>query len=412
MAVEGLTRPAWAEIDLDALRFNAASIKARLGSAALCAVVKADAYGHGAISAAEAFLGGGADGLAVAIVDEGVELRQAEITAPILLLSEPPADVMSAAIAAVLTPTLTTLGGVEAAEEAAKRIGGKIPVHVKVDTGMHRMGVDPEELVGLLKAIAAVPQLSIEGLWTHLAVADEDAEESRAFTALQLERFDDAVRLAHAAGIDPPVLHVANSAGTIAVPGALHSMVRCGLALYGELPTESVAHAAGSLGLRAAMTIKAEVTATRHLDAGARPSYGRRRALPYAGTVVTVPIGYADGFPRALFTEGQEVLIRGKRYPLAGSVTMDQIVVDVGDDEIALGDEVVLLGSQGTERISVGEWATRLGVIPYEVLCGIGPRLPRKTVGVAHKVAAKPVKRRRWGWSSPNGEAGPDGDGA
>jgi alanine racemase len=412
VAVEGLTRPAWAEIDLDALRFNAASIKARLGTAALCAVVKADAYGHGAISAAEAFLGGGADGLAVAIVDEGVELRQAEITAPILLLSEPPVDVMSAAIAAVLTPTLTTLEGVEAAEEAAKRIGGKIPVHVKVDTGMHRMGVDPDELVGLLKAIQAVPQLSIEGLWTHLAVADESSEESRAFTTLQLERFEEAVRVAHAMGIDPPVLHVANSAGTIAVPGAMRSMVRCGLALYGELPTESVAQAAGPLGLKPAMTIKAEVTATRRLEAGARPSYGRLRALPHDGTVVTVPIGYADGFPRALFTGGQEVLIRGKRYPLAGSVTMDQIVVDVGHDEVGLGDEVVLLGSQGDERITVGEWATRLGVIPYEVLCGIGPRLPRKTVGVAHKVAAKPVKRRRWGWSSPTGGAGPDGDGS
>ena len=412
MAVEGLNRPAWAEIDLDALRFNAASIKARLGSTALCAVVKADAYGHGAVAAAEALLGGGADGLAVAIVDEGVELRQAEITAPILLLSEPPADVMTASIAAVLTPTLTTLEGVAAAEEAAKRIGGKIPVHVKVDTGMHRMGVEPSELVGLLKAIAEVPQLSIEGLWTHLAVADEDTEESRAYTALQLERFDEAVRSAHQIGIEPPVLHVANSAGTFAVPGALRSMVRCGLALYGELPSEAVANAASPLALKPAMTIKAAVTAVRWLEEGARPSYGRRRPLPHAGSVVTVPIGYADGFPRALFPGGQEVLIRGRRYPLAGSVTMDQIVVDVGQDEVAVGDEVVLLGAQGEERITVSEWAERLDVIPYEVLCGIGPRLPRKTVGTAHNTQVKPAKRRRWGWSTPGREAGLDGDGA
>jgi alanine racemase len=411
MAIEGLTRPAWAEIDLDALRFNAAQIKARLGTAALCAVVKADGYGHGAVTAALALIEGGADGLAVAIVDEGIELRGAEITAPILLLSEPAAEVMGAAIAAVLTPTLTTLGGVAAAGEAAKRIGGKIPVHVKVDTGMHRMGVDIDHLVELLEAIGEFDQLVVEGLWTHLAVADEDDPESLAFTALQLERFDEAVRRAQAAGVSPPVLHVANSAGTIAVPAARYTMVRCGLALYGELPTPAVAEAAGSLELQAAMTIKAAVTAVRALPEGSRPSYGRRRAMPASGTVATVPIGYADGFPRALFAAGQEVLIGGRRYPLAGNVTMDQIVVDVGSDEVAVGDEVVLLGAQGDERITVSEWAEHLGVIPYEVLCGIGPRLPRRPVGRAH-TAVRPTKRRRWGRQGADGGAEGDGDGA
>jgi alanine racemase len=404
VAVEGLTRPAWAEIDLDALRSNAARVKARLGGAALCAVVKADAYGHGAVPAALALIEGGADGLAVAIVDEGVELRQAEITAPILLLSEPPQESMGAAIAAVLTPTLTTVGGVDAAGEAAKRIGGIIPVHVKVDTGMHRMGTDLDQLVEVLEAIGRYEQLVVEGLWTHLSVADEDSAESRAFTELQLQRFDEAVELAARMGIRPPVLHVANSAGAIRLPEARRSMVRCGLVLYGELPTAVVADAAGSLELSPVLTIKAAVTAVRTLAAGERPSYGRRRPLPADGRVATVPIGYADGYPRALFPGGQEVLIRGKRYPLAGTVTMDQIVVDVGGDEVEPGDEVVLLGAQGDERITVVEWAERLGTIPYEVLCGIGPRVPRRSIGRVH-TAERPSKRRWWS----RGEASPDG---
>ena len=397
MAVEGLTRPAWAEIDLDALRANAAAVKARLGdTAALCAVVKADGYGHGAVPVAVALLEGGADGLAVAIVDEGLELRQAEITAPILLLSEPPVEIMSAAFAAVLTPTLTTLAGVDAAIDAAKRIGGRIPVHVKVDTGMHRMGADLDQLAEILDRIGGCEQLVIEGLWTHLAVADEDTEESVAYTELQLARFDAAVALCAEKGIHPPVLHVANSAGTLSVPGAQRSMVRCGIVLYGELPTEAVTRAAGQLAVRPALTIKAHVTAVRELPAGERPSYGRRRALPQAGRVATVPIGYADGFPRALFDAGQEVLIRGHRFPLAGQVTMDQIVVDVGDADVEVGDEVVLLGAQGDQRITVSEWANHLGTIPYEVMCGIGPRVPRRTVGAPTAVAPR-ARRKRFG---------------
>ena len=405
MAVEGHTRPAWAEIDLDAIRHNVAVVRSRLDGAALCAVVKADAYGHGAVPVAAAMLEAGADGLAVAIVDEGVELRQAEITAPILLLSEPPAEIMGAAIAAVLTPTLTTLEGVAAAGEAARRFGGQIPVHVKVDTGMHRMGVEIEGLATLLEAISEYKQLVVEGLWTHLAVADEDGEESVEFTRRQLERFDEAVALAAGMGLRPPVLHVANSAGTLAVAGAQRQMVRCGIVLYGELPTTAVEQAAAGIRLRPAMTIKAAVTAVRRLEAGERPSYGRRRALPVAGTVATVPIGYADGYPRALFDAGQEVLIRGRRFPLAGSVTMDQIVVDVDGAEVEVGDEVVLLGSQGDERITVGEWADRLGTIPYEVLCGIGPRLPRRTIVDAPLPAR--VKRQRW-WSKDHGGDGDD----
>jgi len=397
MAIEGLSRPAWAEIDLDALRSNAGHLVARIAPAALCAVVKADAYGHGAVSSAEALLEGGAHGLAVAIVDEGVQLRQGEITAPILLLSEPPADAMTAALAAGLTPTITTLEGVARAAEAAKQIGGRHQVHVKVDTGMHRMGVDPAGLSGLLTALLAEEQLVIEGLWTHLAVADGATPDDRDYTRLQMQRFEEAREIARSMGVDPAVVHAANSAGGLAFPDARLTMVRSGIALYGEIPSDAVAASAegeAPLDLRPAMTIKAAVAAVRELPEGERPSYGRRRAMPEAGRVVTVPIGYADGFPRALFDAGQEVLIGGRRFPLAGAVTMDQIVIDVGDAPVAVGDEVVLLGAQAAERISASEWADHLGTISYEVLCGIGPRLPRRFVGAPP--VERPARRRRW----------------
>ncbi len=401
MAVEGLSRPAWAEIDRDALRANAAAVAARIAPSALCAVVKADGYGHGAVTAALAFLDGGAQGLAVAIVDEGLELRNANITAPILLLSEPPADIMPAAVAARLTLTLTTLDGVDAAIDAAKIMGGSVPVHVKVDTGMHRMGTHSSGLAELLARIATCEQLVVEGIWTHLASADEDDPESLAFTAVQVERFEAAVAEVEALGLDIPVKHVANSAGTLASPSARYSMVRCGLALYGELPSEAVrirAESEAPLDLQPSLTIKAAVSAIRRVEAGGRPSYGRRRALPADATVATVPIGYADGFPRALFAAGQEVLIGGRRHPLAGMVTMDQIVVDVGDDEVAVGDEVVLLGRQGDEEISAAEWAEHLGTIVYEVLCGIGPRVPRREVGSASPLPKAPKRKLgRWG---------------
>ncbi len=380
MAVEGIRRPAWAEIDLGALRHNARVLKAAIGDAALCAVVKADGYGHGALSAARAFLEGGADWLAVAIVDEGLELRAAGIDAPILLLSEPPADSMDAALEAALTPTLSTVSGVQAAALAATRHHDVLGVHIKVDTGMHRMGVELDELDELLDALEAAPVLELEGLWTHLAVADEDAIEAEEFTALQIERFEAALAQVRSRGLEPALCHVANSAGTLRLPSARRQMVRCGIALYGELPTSAVRSAGEALDLQPAMTIKAQVTAVRSLEAGARPSYGRRRALPEAATVATVPIGYADGFPRALFAQGAEVLIRGQRFPLAGQVTMDQIVVDADSVPVEVGDEVVLLGAQGDERISATEWADRLGTISYEVLCGIGPRVPRRAV--------------------------------
>ncbi|MGO9458478.1 MAG: alanine racemase [Acidimicrobiales bacterium] len=381
---EGRSRPARAEIDLGAVAHNASVLRRICGPAALCAVVKADGYGHGAVPAARAALEGGAGWLAVAIVDEGIELREAGVTAPVLLLSEPPAGAADDVVAHGLTPTVAgpeLLGPLAA---AARRRGTRLGVHVKVDTGMHRVGVAPEGAVSLWAAVAGEPALSAEGLWTHLAVADGGSEGDREYTALQLRRFAEVAAAVTAAGPRPTVLHAANSAGAISFPSARHDLVRCGIALYGVAPSPAVADdlvAAGAPPLRPALSLRSSVVAVRRLGAGERPSYGRLRPLPVDSVVATVPLGYADGVPRALFKAGYSVLIGGRRRPLAGMVTMDQLVVDCGPDaEVGPGDEVTLLGRQGDEEITATEWADLLGTIAYEVLCGIGARVPRVPV--------------------------------
>jgi alanine racemase len=374
-------RPAWAEIDLDAVRHNTAVLRQLVAPAGLCAVVKADAYGHGATAVARAVLDSGAAALAVAQVDEGLELVEAGITGrPILLLSEPPDEAWEAVVAARLVATVATRHGLTRVSAAAQRLRTTAQVQLKVDTGMHRVGVAPEELAALAAEVAADPALELGGIWTHLAVADGGSEPDRQFTEAQLARFD-----AVTAGLRVPMRHAANSAGAIVYPQARYDMVRCGLALYGVLPGQAVVSAfmaQTAEPLRPVLSLHSRVSALRRLPAGARPSYGRLRPLAAESVVATVPIGYADGLPRALLGAGYEVLIGGRRYPLAGAVTMDQIVVDCGSDAtVAVGDPVVLLGRQGDAEITVDEWAARLGTINYEVLCGIGPRVPRVPAG-------------------------------
>jgi alanine racemase len=379
---QGRSRPAWAEIDLAAVAHNAAVLSRLAAPAELCAVVKAHGYGHGGPAVARAALAGGATRLAVALVDEGVELRQHGVTAPVLLLSECGLDAVETTIAYGITPTVYSEESVAAFASAARAAGQRLAVHVKVDTGMHRVGVAPERLEGVVAAVVGEPVLELEGLWTHLPVADGDHQVDRDFTSAQLDLFGRLVAVLEAQGITVPLLHAANTAGTIAFPQARLGMVRCGLGLYGYLPGSSVqatfAEQASGETLIPVMALKAQVVAVRTLDAGERPSYGRLRPLPERSVVATVPIGYADGVPRALFGAGYDVLIGGVRRPLAGMVTMDQIVVDCGaDHSVRPGDEVVLLGRQGDETITADDWAALLGTISYEVVCGVGPRMPR-----------------------------------
>ncbi|HEX2062786.1 MAG TPA: alanine racemase [Acidimicrobiales bacterium] len=370
---EAPSRRAWAEVDLDAVRHNTSVLAELASPAALCVVVKADAYGHGMVQVARAALEAGATWLAVAVVEEGAALRQVGIAAPVLLLSEPPPEAMAAAVAARLTPTVYTRRGVEAAAAAAGRGRAPVSVHLKVDTGMHRAGADLDDAVEVARAVDRARGLRLEGLWTHLAVADDPGQD--AYTAGQLERFEEARDRLAAAGLQPPLLHAANSAGAIAHPASRYDMVRCGIAVYGHPPSPALA---GRADLRAALSLKAEVALVRQLPAGERISYGRRYEVGRPSTVATVPLGYADGVPRRLSSVGGSVLVGGRRRPLAGTVTMDQIMVDCGDDRsVAIGDEVVLIGRQGDAEVPAEEWAERLDTISYEILCGIGPRVAR-----------------------------------
>jgi alanine racemase len=368
--VSSACRPAWAEIDLAAVTANASLLAARASPARLCAVVKAGGYGHGAVQVAAAALAGGATMLAVALVEEGCELRAAGVDAPVLLLSEPPPPAMAEVVAAGLTPTVYTRPGLQALEAAAAgRPGGPFPVHVKVDTGMHRVGAAPGEAVALARQVAASPVLSLQGFWTHLAVSDETGHP---FTATQLDRFDAALA---GLGVAPGVRHAANSGGALWHPRSRYDMVRCGIALYGLTPGPE---GPAEPDLRPALSLKARVSFVKEVAAGERLSYGLRYAAPEDTVVATVPLGYADGVPRPLSEAGGQVLVGGRRRPLAGTVTMDQVLVDCGPGAtVRPGDEVVLLGSQGSERIGAWEWAQATRTIAYETVCRISGRVPR-----------------------------------
>ncbi|HUI05306.1 MAG TPA: alanine racemase [Acidimicrobiales bacterium] len=383
----GRWRPPRAEIDLGALRHNAALLARICAPAALCAVVKADGYGHGAPAVARAALEGGARWLAVATVAEGAALRDAAVDAPVLVLSEPSPDTMDEVVGRGLVPALYTRGGAEAAAAAAARAGAVTEVHVKVDTGMHRGGASAAELLDVVQAVAEAPALRFGALWTHFPVADGPAAEDRAFTEAQLRALEQARAALAARGHVPALVHAANSSGALAFPAARLDMVRCGIALYGvspfppAAPRPDVLAATGADRLRPVLSWRASVSSVRRLEAGARPSYGRLQPLAVPSTVASVPVGYADGVPRRYFGAGGVVLVGGRRRRLAGMVTMDQIVVDCGPDaDVAVGDEVVLIGTQGAETLSATEWAATLGTIEHEVFCRIGARVPRVPV--------------------------------
>ncbi len=371
-------RPAWAEVDLGAVAANVKTLARLVAPAQVCAVVKADGYGHGAVAVARAALDAGAGWLGVALAEEGATLRDAGITAPILLLSEPQGDDMEIAVWFGLRPTVYTPAGVEAAAPAAKHaVATRAPlplrVHHKVDTGMHRVGAAPADAVLLAEAVATHPELVLDGAYTHFAVADEPDDP---FTDEQLGRFSSVLARLGDAGWRPPVVHAANSAAAITRPDSRFDLVRVGIAVYGIPPAPTLADA---VELVPALSLKASVALVKEVGAGERISYGLRHTFATDSVVATVPIGYADGVRRRLFAVGGEVLLGGRRRPIAGVVTMDQLTVDCGDDRsVRAGDEVVLIGAQGHERITADDWAARLDTIAYEIVCGIGPRVPRR----------------------------------
>ena len=373
-----MTRPAWAEIDLAAVRHNVAALAAEVGSAQVCAVVKADGYGHGSVEVARAALDAGASCLAVALVEEGIKLRDHGVDAPILVLSEAPTGQVADLVAAGLTPTVYTHEAIErVAKAVAERDGatsapvGPYPVQVKVDTGMHRVGAEPSAMVDLVADIDGRPELTFDALWSHCAMADDPDDP---FTAEQLRRFDAVTTALAAHGSVPPRRHLANSAAAIAHPPARLDLVRCGIAVYGLAPSPELT---GRIDLRPALSLRSTVSYVHTVPAGEGTCYGLRRRFERDTAVATIPIGYADGVWRSLSDRG-EVLIGGARRRLAGTVTMDQIVVECGEGPpVRPGDDVVLIGRQGDQEITAQEWADQVGTIVYEIVCGIGDRVPR-----------------------------------
>jgi alanine racemase len=362
-----------ARVHLDHIVANLEAIRARVGEAAVLLAIKANAYGHGAVAVGRAVeSAGAADWLGVATVPEGVELRDAGIRLPILKLSQAFDEELPAAVGAGLALTVVDEQTARAAQAAAEAQGVVVEVHVKVDTGMRRIGVEPEGAAALAHLIDDLDHLSLSGIYTHLPSSDEPAQD--AFTDAQLATFERVVgEVTEAIGRSLRWVHAANSGGVLAHPRSWGTMVRPGVMAYGHYPDPTTPR---TVDLLPGMTLASRVSFVKRVKAGETVGYGRTWTAPRDTTIATVPIGYADGFSRLNSNRGH-VLVRGRRYPVAGRVCMDQTMVDLGDDDVAVGDEVVAIGSQGDECITATEVAQVMGTIPYEVTCLVTPRVTR-----------------------------------
>jgi alanine racemase len=367
-------RPTWVEVDLGAIRRNVAALKQQAAAPLLMAVVKADGYGHGMVPAARAALAGGADWLAVALVEEGEGLRAAGVDAPVLVMTEPPVQAIPRMLAADLTPAVYTPAFVHALADAGANHPAPVAVHLKLDTGMRRVGVPQADWEDALRRVRDSRTLALQGLWSHFAVADEP---DHPFISAQAEEFRRALDVAAGLGARPELVHLCNSAGTLHLHDDHHDMVRPGLSVYGLEPAPGLA---GATELRPALSWWSRLSLVKRLAPGERVSYGLRWSAEQEVTLGTVPAGYADGVVRGLSNRGR-VLVRGRSLPIAGTVCMDQFLVDGGQAELAVGDEVCLLGRQGEEAVTADEWAALLGTINYEIVCGVGARVPRIYIG-------------------------------
>ena len=370
-------RPTWVEIDLDAVAGNVRQAQQIVGAqVGLCAVLKADGYGHGAVSVARTALNNGAAMLAVACLAEAITLRRAAIEAPILVLGYTPAWQARETVRYDVTAAVYDLDVTRALSQAAADMNRPASVHIKVDTGMARLGLLPGEVLAFVQQVLALPGLRIEGIFTHFSVADSADPEHVAHTEAQVAAFEAVLAELDAAGIRPPVVHTSNSAAMLSRPAAHFSMVRLGIALYGLAPSAAVPLPAA---FRPALRWKTQVAQVKVLPAGSPVSYGNTYRTERETTLAVVPVGYADGFRRAPFHWGY-VLLRGCHAPIIGHVTMDQTMLDVTDiPGVRQGDEVVLIGRQGDEEITVEQVAERLGTISYEVVSEILARVPRIT---------------------------------
>jgi alanine racemase len=368
-------RPTYAYVDTSALVHNLRTVQAAVGPRCrVLAVVKADGYGHGAIEAARTFVDAGAWGCAVSLVEEGVELRQADILAPVLVLGGVHPGSEDVIVHRSLTPVVWAREHLQLLAAAVRRSGAPpLAIHLKIDTGMSRLGALPEQLPELLDWLEGEDgqHLRIEGVMTHFACADEADDVT---SPRQLELFRDSLAVLASRGLHPPIRHVCNSAGLVRLPHTHFDMVRPGLALYGAASSPEVELP----GLKMAMSVHSRILGIRELPAGSRVSYGHRMELSRPSRLGIVPVGYADGYPRRMSGKAQ-VLVRGHRCRVVGNITMDVSMIDVTDlPDAREGERVTLLGAQGRDRIALYELAAWADVIPYEISCGISKRVPRR----------------------------------
>lgn len=368
-----LERLAWAEIDLGAIAHNMGQIKKITAKdTQICAVVKADAYGHGAVAVAQTVLQSGADRLAVAIINEALELRRSGFRVPILVLGETPVCQAALVVENDITQTIFSMDSAQALSGAAIAAGKLVNVHIKIDTGMGRIGVRPEDAGNFAAAVAALPGIKIEGVFSHFASSDS---LDKTFTYQQYNQFTEALKYIKAKEIHIAIRHIANSAAILDLPNMHLDMVRAGIIMYGLWPSDEVGK---KVELRPAMKFKTQIGLVKDMPSQASISYGRAYFTTQPSRIATLPVGYADGWSRLLANKAA-VLVRGQRAPLVGRVCMDQCMIDVTHiSDAGHGDEVLLFGGAD---LPVEEVAQCMGTINYEMVCMVGKRVPRLYLG-------------------------------
>jgi alanine racemase len=378
-----LMRPTWAEINLDHLAHNVKEVKKRMKPGQLLmGVIKADAYGHGSVAVMPTLRENGVDRFAVATLNEALELRRHDAQTPIMVLGYTSSDLYPAVVEAGIIQTIYSLEQAAKLHQVAKDQGTRARVHIKIDTGMRRLGIRSEKAPAIIEEMKRFDGLEIEGIFTHFAVADET---DKSFTEKQVARFDAVIEALEEKGIEIPIKHVANSAGIIDFDNLDYDMVRAGIMLYGLYPSPEVDHDA--VQLKEVMSLRTRLGLVKTLPAGEGISYGLIYETDHEQRIGTLPIGYADGYTR-LLTGKTEVLVKGKRCPQVGRICMDQCMVSLDGVEAKEGETVTLFGQDGEAFISIDEIAAILGTINYEIVCMISRRVPRvytrggKTVGI------------------------------
>ncbi|MDD8017400.1 MAG: alanine racemase [Bacteroidota bacterium] len=368
-------RPTVAEINLRALNTNLKNIRKKIGpSPFIMAVVKANAYGHGVIPIVQSIIKNRtAQYFGVAIVEEGIELRKAHVNQPIHVFTVPDGHQLELYIQHGLEPTICDKHTAQKLNAFAKKFNTEVEVHIKVDTGMGRIGVTPRDALELVQYVSALSNVSVKGIWTHFATSDE---KDLSFAQKQLQVFRSLVTQIELQGIHIPLVHCANSGAILQLPESYFDMVRPGIMMYGYTPSHETQK---TVEIHPVLSLKAKIGFVKTVDKGTSISYGRRFIAERRTTIASVTVGYADGYFRTM-TNKISALVNGKKFPVVGTICMDQIMIDVGNEKVHAGDEVVLIGKSGRQQITGWDIADTVGTIPYEVTCAVSQRVPRKYI--------------------------------